>query len=88
VKLKQWLKIERCDYGRPLVRHSPCCWISFVSWWKQQNRTTNPSKILTYRLLEEKAASLREHDTQVLEMLLDDADVELDKEMAVAKPSS
>jgi len=42
----------------------------------------------TYRLLEEKAAVLREHDTQVLELLLDDADVELDKEIAEAKPSS
>lgn len=42
----------------------------------------------TYRLLEKKAASSHEHDTQVLELLLDDADAELDKEMAVAKTGS
>jgi len=34
---------------------------------------------VTYRLLEEKAAALRELDSQVLEMLLDEADAELDR---------
>jgi len=33
---------------------------------------------VTYRLLEEKAAASRELDSQVLEMLLDEADAELD----------
>jgi hypothetical protein len=42
----------------------------------------------TYRLLEEYAAVAHEHDTQVSELLLDDAEAELDKEMAVAKPYS
>jgi hypothetical protein len=40
---------------------------------------------VTYRLLEEKAAALRELDSQVLEMLLDEEDAELDTEMAVAE---
>jgi hypothetical protein len=33
---------------------------------------------VTYRLLEEKAAALREQYSQVLEMLSDDADAEVD----------
>jgi hypothetical protein len=40
---------------------------------------------VSYRLLEEKAAALRELDSQMLEMLLDEADAELDTEMAVAE---
>jgi len=40
---------------------------------------------VTYRLLEEKAAALWELYSQVLEMLLDEADAELDTEMAVAE---
>jgi hypothetical protein len=35
--------------------------------------------------LEEKAAALRELDSQVLEMLLDEADAELDTHLAVAE---
>jgi CRISPR/Cas system-associated exonuclease Cas4 (RecB family) len=42
----------------------------------------------TYRLLEKKATALRENNSQVLELLLDYVDAELDKEMAVAKPSA
>jgi hypothetical protein len=40
---------------------------------------------VTYRLLEERAAALPELDSQVLEILLDDADAALDTEMAVAE---
>jgi len=40
---------------------------------------------VTYRLLEEKAAALWELDSQVLEMLLDEADAQLDTEMVVAE---
>ena len=40
---------------------------------------------ITYRLLEERAAALRQLDSQLLEMLLDEAEAELDTEMAVAE---
>jgi hypothetical protein len=42
----------------------------------------------TCGLLQENAAALLEHDTQVLELLLHDANAEPAKEMAVDKPDS
>ena len=40
---------------------------------------------VTCRLLEERAAALRQLDSQVLQMLLDEADAELDTDMVVAE---